>query len=104
MTIVTGERAVFDRYNVVDKSDLRIAARTLENHGRVLDTVAVSEGKTQKPRSLSTCGASVFSKLRGPAFGAATDHVPRTREDHARARFGARARSPESRLKSATSR
>ena len=34
--------------------------RTLENHGRVLDTVTVSEGKTQKPRSLTSCRASVF--------------------------------------------
>jgi len=44
-------RAVFERYNVVDESDLRIAARTLENHGRVSDTVAVSEGKnTEAPQ------------------------------------------------------
>jgi integrase len=33
-------RAVFDRYNVVDESDLRIAAGTLDQLGRVLDTVA----------------------------------------------------------------
>jgi hypothetical protein len=44
-------RAVFDRCNVVDESDLRIAALTLENHGRVVDTVAVSEGKnTEAPQ------------------------------------------------------
>src|SRR5215813_794360 len=33
-------RAVFDRYNVVDESDLRNAAGTLDQLGRVLDTVA----------------------------------------------------------------
>jgi len=44
-------RAVFDRYNVVDESDLRIAARTLENHGRVWDAVTVSQGKnTEAPQ------------------------------------------------------
>jgi integrase len=43
-------RAVFDRYNVVDESDQRIAAGTLDQLGRVLDTVA-EEGpqKHQSP-------------------------------------------------------
>ena len=77
--------AVFDRYNVVDESDLRIAARTLENHGRVLDTVTVSEAKNTKPRSLSSCGASGFrscggalgtGKRTGLAFVADIDRGP----------------------------
>ena len=41
-------RAVFDRYNVVEEKDLREALRVLENFGRVLDTVTVSEGKNTK--------------------------------------------------------
>ena len=55
-------RALFDRYNAVDESDLRLAARTLENHGCALTQLV---GKTQKPHSLSSCRASVFRVCGG---------------------------------------
>jgi hypothetical protein len=40
---------VFERYNVVDESDLRIAVGTLDELGRVLDTVP--ENGPQKHQS-----------------------------------------------------
>lgn len=54
-------RAVFERYNVVDESDLRNAAGTLDQLGRVLDRVAEeAPEKCQSPAESLSAGLRVF--------------------------------------------